>query len=135
MRRVIQGLIGILALASMTGCSSFYSLEFVYESGPPDNAVVSFDEIRIHEGIVVGVTARPLEDAELMDSETVVRLVTDDPTVLGVAQAFDPEYDSDDEDEANWSFVVYGAKAGSTSLFFYIDDDLQGEIPAVVDPQ
>jgi hypothetical protein len=119
----------------MTGCSDVYTLAFSYESGPPDNAVVSFDEIRIHEGIIVGVTARPLEDDEPMDTETTVRLVTDDSSVLGIAEGlFDGDAERDDED-ANWSFVVYGAKAGSTSVTVYIDGERQGEIPAVVEPQ
>jgi hypothetical protein len=31
--------------------------------------------------------------------------------------------------------VIFGVKTGSTRVRVYIDDELEGEIPAVVEPQ
>ena len=77
-----------------------------------------------------------MDDDELMDRETVVRLVSDDPSVLGVQSTLnEANVDASDDELANWSFVVFGVKAGSTHVTVYIDDERQAEIPAVVEPQ
>lgn len=123
------------ALAGLSGCSSDYRIDFTYNSSPPDGAIISFDSIRIHEGIAVGVEAQPMDDDELMDRETFVRLVSDDPSVLGVQSTLSKADVDASDDLANWSFVIFGVKTGSTRVTVYIDDELEGEIPAVVEPQ
>lgn len=121
-----------LVLAGATGCSGFDHLDFTFKSAPPDGATVTFEHIQIHEGIALGVTARPMDGSDTLDESTVVQLESRDPGILGVGPGLP---DDDDEDTANWSFVIFGAKAGTTTITVRIDNDLEGEIPATVEPQ
>jgi hypothetical protein len=120
-------------LAWLPGCSANYSVSFDYNSAPPDDALIDGQQIRIHEGIAVGVDAHPVEDGELMDTQTLIHLESEDPGVLGIASAISP--DAEEREGVNWSFVIFGVKAGSTSVTVFIDGEREVEIPAVVDPQ
>jgi hypothetical protein len=119
----------LIAALPALGCSSFDRLDFTFRSAPPDNASVTYEEIRIHEGIAVGVAARPMDGNEQMDNDTVVQLETKHPGVVGVATA---PRDEDLEEEAPYEFVVWGIGAGEASLAVIIDGELEGEIPVVV---
>lgn len=120
------------------GCSSFERLDFILQAAPPDNAIVTFEHISMHEGVAVGVDVRPLEDdGEIMDRETVVELFSRDPRVLGVGPGFQL-IDADDDPEdvpPNWSFVLFGAAPGETSVSVVIDGDTEADIPAFIEAQ
>ena len=127
--------LALAALGGAAGCGGFDRLDFQYKSAPPDGATVSFDQIRIHEGIAVGVKALPYDGNDLMDEETLVELDTANPGVLGVGRGVeDADFDADDEC-ANWNFVLYGAGEGTTELTVRIDEDLEARIPVFVEPQ
>lgn len=119
-----------------TACSGFDSLDITFKSAPPDNATVTFEQIRIHEGIAVGITARPMDGDEQMDEDTQLVLESRNPGVLGVAPGEQDDQDEDPEDRPpNYNFVLFGAKAGTTSVVVLVDGDIEAEIPAVVEPQ
>ena len=122
-------LAALASLAALTGCSGFDRLDFTFESAPPDNATVSYTDIRIHSGIAVGVIARPMDGNDEMDSDTLVQLESKNPAVLGV----NPAVREDPDDPPK--FVLFGVSAGSTSVLVRIDGETQGEIPANVDAQ
>jgi hypothetical protein len=127
--------IALLVMVTAAGCGGFDRLDFQYKSAPPDGATVSFDQIRIHEGIAVGVKALPYEGKDLMDEDTLVELDTANPGVLGVGRGIqDVDWDGDDE-RSNWNFVIFGAGAGSTEVTVRIDGDLEARIQAVVESQ
>ena len=122
-------LAALASLAVLTGCSGFDRLDFTFESAPPDNATVSYADIRIHSGIAVGVIARPMEGNDEMDSDTLVQLESKNPAILGV----NPAVREDPDDPPK--FVLFGASAGSTTVVVRIDGETQAEIPANVDAQ
>jgi hypothetical protein len=122
-------------LAWLPGCSSDYSVDFYYNSAPPDDALIDGHQIRIHEGIAVGVDAHPIEDGERMDTKTLLHLVSEDLGVLGIASAISNHVDVEEREGVNWSFVIFGVKAGSTTVTVFIDGEREVEIPAVVEPQ
>ena len=127
--------LAVIALAGVTGCSGFDRLDFTFKSAPPDSAQVTFQQIRIHEGIALGVTARPMDGSEQLDEDMVVELESKNPAVIGVAPGlpdFDPE---EEEDRANWSFVIFGASAGTAVIEVRIDGDVEAQIPATVEAQ
>lgn len=139
MRRLdLRSLAVTAALASpiLAGCGGFDELDFRYLSVPPDNADISYQNVFIHEGVAVGVTAIPLCGGEQMDSDTRVDLSSDNPGVLGVAYVQKPR-DPDDIDgtEGDWDFVIYGVSAGSARIKVQIDGELEGEISATVAEQ
>lgn len=132
-RRSAVAITGALA-AFVAGCSGFDRLDFVYESAPPDDAIVSFEGIEIHAGIAVGVEARPVDGDEIMDEDTQVELDSRNPGVLGIAPA-QPDEDVDNDDKYNWKFVVFGVGPGTTQVVVTIDGEIEAEIPAVVQEQ
>ena len=119
-------------LSAVTGCSGFDRLDFTYRSAPADNASVTYEAVRMHEGIAVGVAARPMDDDEQMDTDTVVQLETKNPGVVQVAPA---PRDEDLEEDAPYEFVIWGVAAGEASLGVIIDGELEGEIPVFIEAQ
>ena len=122
-----------LAAVALGGCSGFDRLDFHDKSAPPDNAVVQYEGIRIHEGIAVGVVGRPMDGNDVMSDDTKVELESRDPNVLGVGPGV-PD-DPNDSSKANWNFVFYGVSAGSTSVLVRVNGENQSEIPATVETQ
>jgi hypothetical protein len=123
------GLVAAMSLAALTGCSGFDRIDFTFESAPPDNATVTYTDIRIHAGIAVGVLARPMDGNDEMDEDTDVVLESRNPSVLGVSRAV-----QEDEDDPP-KFVLFGVSPGSTVVTVRIDGNVEGEIPANVDAQ
>ena len=130
--RPLLALLGAGALSALTGCSGFDRLDFTFNSAPADNATVTYEQIRIHEGIAVGVSARPMDGDEQMDEDTVVQLETKNP---GVAMVMPAPRDQELEEEAPYEFVIWGVGAGSASFAVIIDGDIEGEIPVFVEAQ
>lgn len=130
------GVVAALAVA-LGGCTSFDELDFTYRSVPPAGLTVdvSFDQIRIPEGVGVGVVARPLDDGIEMEVDTEVDLESKNPGVLVVGRSQANELEEEDEGKENWSFLLYGASAGSTEVAVRIDGELVARIPATVDAQ
>jgi len=128
--------IALLGAPMMAGCGGFDELDFRYNSVPPDNADINYQNVFVHEGIAVGVTALPLCGGETMDSDTRVELSSSNPGVLGVAFVQKPT-DPDDVDgnDGHWDFVLYGVSTGSTSIRVRIDGESEGEIPVTVAAQ
>lgn len=118
-----------IAVAGLTGCGGFDRLDFSFESAPPDNATVTYGDIHIHDGIAVGVIARPMDGNDEMDEDTVVELESKNPGILGVSRAV--ERDEDDPPK----FVLFGVSPGTTSVTVRIDGNVEGEIPATVEAQ
>ena len=124
----------LATLGVLTGCSDFERIDFVVTSTPPLAVVVTYDEIRIPEGVAVVATARPMADDGVMSSDTKVDLQGADPRVLGVAFALPQELDKSGDDTP-WSHVLFGVQPGSTTITVRVDDDVKKEIPVVVAPQ
>jgi hypothetical protein len=122
------------AAGLLGGCSPFERIDFVLESTPPAAAVVTYDEIRIPEGIAVITTARPMSSDSLMSTDTRIQLSAADPQVLGVAFALPRQLDEGSEDPT-WTYVLSGNRAGSTKLVVQIDGAVKKEIPAIVQAQ
>ena len=134
MKRAIVAVALLGTLASLAGCSDFERLDFVFVSTPPLAVTVTYDQIRIPEGIAVIATARPMAGDAVMDSDTKVDLRSADPGVLGVAFAL-PQVLDEGSDDIPWTHVLFGVHAGSTTVTVRVDDDVKKEIPAVVEPQ
>ena len=117
------------------GCTSFDELDFTFRSVPPTNVIVSFDEIRIQEGVGVGVIARPLDDGVEMDVDTKVELESKNPGVLGVGPSEPNAFEEESEDKENWTFLIWGVQAGTTEVSVRIDGELLARIPATVEAQ
>jgi hypothetical protein len=136
-RKQARDLLALIALSVMPygalGCGGFDHLEFSYRSASVDNQTVSFNEIRIHEGIAVGVIATPMDGNDPMAKGTKVELASEDSGVLGVAPASPKE--PLEKGEANWNFVIFGVKPGRTYVNVDINGEGQGRIPAEVEPQ
>jgi len=119
------------------GCGGIDTVDFEFRSAPPDNAIVTFEQIRLHEGVAVGVRAIAICGDEPVDEETRIELISRNPGVLGIGPApaspGDPEYD--DDDAGNWNFVLFGASPGTTAVTVMIDGDPEADIPVSVDPQ
>lgn len=119
------------------GCGGIDTVDFEFRSAPPDNAIVTFEQIRIHEGVAVGVRAIPICGDEPVDEETRIEMISRNPGVFGIGpgvpQETDPEYD--DPDYGNWNFVLFGASPGTTAVTIIIDGEPEADIPVSVDPQ
>jgi len=134
----IKSLMLVVALAApmVAGCGGFDELDFRYNSVPPDNADINAQNVFIHEGIAVGVTALPLCGGETMDSDTRVELSSSNPGVLGVSFVQKPtDPDDIDGNDGHWDFVIYGVSTGSAAIRVTIDGESEGEIPATVAAQ
>lgn len=134
MKRPVGAAALLGALALLTGCSSFERLDFVVDATPPLAVVVTYDEIRIPEGIAVITTARPMAGDGVMSSDTKVELRSADPEVLGAAFAL-PQQIVEGSDDTPWTHVLFGVRAGSTTVTVRVDGEVKKEIPAVVEPQ
>jgi hypothetical protein len=121
-----------------TGCADDYRISFEELTSPVGFASVSYEEIRIDQGTALAVIANPVdEDGHRLDLETVVELVAESPGILGISRLeFDQEAEEDRPDDlrrGDWRFVLYGKTPGNTFVHVWIDGEIEGEIPAVVD--
>lgn len=121
-------------LTVLSGCSDFERIDFQYSHDLPLDIRISYEEIRLPSGVAVTAVARPIADGSLMSRETVVELASENPGVLGVAFAL-PNRLGVSTENADWTFVLYAASAGSTTVTVRVDGDVEGEIPATVLPQ
>lgn len=126
--------IAVGALAGLCGCSGFERIDFVYDTSLPVDVLLSYEQIRIPEGVAIITQARPTAGDGLMARSTEIQLTPKDPGVLGVALAL-PEDFNDSSESAQWSFVLFGVKPGTTAVTVRIDGATEGEIPAFIDPQ
>ena len=133
MRRAakIAGILGVSAL--LGGCSTFDHIEFSFGSTPPLAAVVSYDEIRVSEGVAVVTLATPMSSQGVMSSDTQVDLKSADPSVLGVAFAQPSE--RRESEGSSWTFVLLGSSVGNTTVSVRVDGVDEKQIPAIVDAQ
>lgn len=122
-----------LSLSLLTACSDFERIDFDV-SAPPVDIVVTYDQIRIPEGVAVVAIARPIAGDSIMSTDTTVKLSAANPGILGVGFALPQQVDPETPD-AQWSYVLMGILAGSTTLEVRVDDDLKKEIPAVIEMQ
>jgi hypothetical protein len=122
--------------AALVGCGGFTELDFTFRSAPADNdAIVTFQQITLHEGMAVGVIARPLDHGDEMDPDTEVVLEPNNPGVLGISPGELTSAEDSRDDPEGWIFVIYGAGVGKTDVAVRIDGDLEAHIPATVLPQ
>lgn len=128
MKRALASLFFAGSLALLCGCESFDHIEFVTVSTPVQ-VFVTYDSIEIPEGVAVIATARPVSGSGTMSEDTKVELSSDDAGILGVSFALP------DSAEAQWTFVLSGAKAGTTTLSVRVDDDVKKQIPATITAQ
>lgn len=133
---VATGMLALGAALATTGCSpKFERIDFTYDAEPPVTSAVSFASVQIPEGVVVAVTARPIaESGQVMPADTYVDLKPKDPAILGVAFAL-PQTQRRAADEAEWSFVLFGARAGMTTVDVRVGNETVATIPAVVAAQ
>ena len=134
MKPSLSLLLSAVALTTLSGCADFDHVEFVLDGTPPVAAVVTFEEIRLPEGVAVLTTARPMTDSGVMSRDTVIELKPTDERIFGVAWALPHELDEETE-RASWSFVLFGAAPGSTTVNVRIDGTYEAEIPALIEPQ
>jgi len=106
----------------VTGCTDDYTIEFRYISSAPPEVLVDADQIRLPEGIAVGVEAIAVEDDRLVGS--VIDFVPVRPGIIGI-----------DRRTHERTYVFYGISVGATSVDYYFDAELIGTIPAEVVPQ
>jgi len=131
----VRRLIGVAVfLGALSGCGDFERINFIVNSAPPVDLIVTYDQIRIPEGVAVITTAEPTATDGVMSRDTTVVLNAADAAVLGVAFAL-PQALEPGESDAHWSYVLVGAQAGSTTLTVRVDDDVKKEIPVVVEAQ
>jgi hypothetical protein len=123
-----------MTLSALCGCGDFDRIDFQFDSTPPVDVYVTFEEIRIPEGVAVITTARPMAGDSVMARETSVELKSTAPDVMGVAWALPPQL-PDTSERPPWSFVLFGVAAGSTTVTVRIDGEERGEIPTIVEVQ
>jgi hypothetical protein len=121
-------------LAGSPACSDFERIDFGFESTPPVNVVLTYEQIRMPEGVAVITSARPMASDGLMSRDTEIQFNVADPSVLGVALAL-PESLDDSGSGDVWSFVFFGAGVGATTVTVRIDGAVEGTIPASVEAQ
>lgn len=121
-------------LVSLSACSDFERIDFGFESTPPVDVVLTYEQIRIPEGVAVFTTARPTASDGLMSRDTKIQLNVADPSVLGVAVALPQDFDEETSSDL-WSFVFFGAGVGETTVTVRIDGAVEGQIPAFVEGQ
>lgn len=134
MRPGLYSAFAAACLGAVAGCSDFERIDFQYSPGLPLDIQLSYEEIRLPAGIAVTTIARPMASDGLMSRDTVVELTTGDPGVLGVAFALPNELGVSSEN-ADWTFVIYAVKAGTTTVPVRIDGTEEGSIPVIVLPQ
>lgn len=114
-----------LALSALAGCGpEIYRLDFAPHTTPPLSVSLLSTGITIPEGIAVAVTPIAMAGGERMD-DVRVELISSDGSVLGVDRAEEGEED----------YVIYGIRAGSAQISFFIDGSAEGTLPATVTPQ
>lgn len=135
MRRVGLSLFAAIAVGALSGCSSdFERIVFLSSVNPPVDVLVTFEEIRIPEGVAVITTARPMSESGVMARDTYIELKSADEGVMGVAWTL-PQEIRDQSESESWDFVLFGVSAGSTTITVEVEGSAQAEIPAVVEPQ
>jgi hypothetical protein len=121
-------------VAALPACSDFERIDFGFESTPPVDVVLTYEQIRIPEGVAVFTTASPMASDGLMATDTEVQFNAADPSVLGVALALPENLDGGTSRDL-WSFVFFGAGVGETTVTVRINGSVEGEIPASVEAQ
>lgn len=134
MNRVINAIALLGALASLAACDSFDHLEISLNSTPPVPVVVTYDQIKVPEGVAVIATTRPMSDTGVMSTDTEVQLNAVDSDVLGVSFAL-PFEAASESSGPQWTFVLMGLRVGSTTLNVRVDGDEKKQIPVTVDAQ
>jgi hypothetical protein len=117
MTRALLFATGSLLLA---GCAPDQWVELEPITELPSQTVLQSDRIQILEGRAVGVEAIAIENNKRLD-DVALDLVVDVDGIIGV-----------DRGLAANTFVIFGIAPGSTSVDIYFDDELVGDMPAVV---
>jgi hypothetical protein len=105
--------------AACAGCSSEHDVEFRILTEAPPEVFLSGELIEIPEGIAVGVEAIALEDDRRVGKR--VDLFPARPGIIGMDRGLGERV-----------FVMYGVRAGSTSVDMYFNNDLVGTLTAQV---
>jgi len=123
MKRIIPFLAVALASSGLMGCESDYDFRVRYiNADVPTEIQVDSREIRIPEGMAVGVEIIPIEDDEIEDFD--VDLVPIRGGILGIDRGLQEEQK-----------IIYGVNAGSTGVDVYFDEELVFEVTAIVSEQ
>jgi hypothetical protein len=123
----------------LAGCGSDIHIDFDYLDAPPGDVSVEGNSIRLQDGIAVAVIARPIDDDEKMDWETLLELQSTDLRTFEIDrlefdEARETRKDSDLRD-GDWRFLLWGRRPGNARLEIWIDGEFEGEIPVQVNPQ
>jgi hypothetical protein len=110
------------AAALLTGCADEYSIEFRYLTNAPPEVIIDSERMQLPEGIAVGVEAIAVEDDHLIGA--IVDFVPVRPGIIGI-----------DRGTQERTFVIYGMAVGATSIDYYFDGELIGNLPAEVTAQ
>lgn len=119
MIRKLLALALVLSGGLLTGCSNTYSLELTTED---HGAVVDELGIQIPVGKAIGVA--PLEDDDLIDEDTRVRLESTDRSIMEI-----------EETGEFTEFVLWGVSVGGAEVEVFIDGERAGFIAVDVLPR
>jgi hypothetical protein len=112
-----------LAAAGTMGCSSDYDFRVRYiNADVPTEIQIDSREIRIPEGMAVGVEIITIEDDEIEDFD--VEMIPIRGGIIGIDRGLEEEY-----------MIFYGVNAGSTGVDIYFDEELVFEVSAIVNEQ
>ncbi len=112
----------LAAAALTTGCADDHSIEFRYLTNAPPEVVIDSDRMVVPEGIAVGVEAIAVENDHLVGD--IVDFVPVRPGIIGI-----------DRGVQERTFVIYGMTVGATSVDYYFNGELIGNIAAEVTVQ
>lgn len=112
----------LAACAFTTGCANEYSIEFRYLTNAPPEVIIDSDRMLLPAGIAVGVEAIAVEDDHLIGD--LIDFLPVRPGIIGIDQGVQER-----------TFVIYGMSVGATSIDYYFNGELIGNMPAEVTDQ
>lgn len=112
----------LVVAAAAAGCG--YSLKAEDQTEPPIAVEVSGDEMSLPVGIAVGFRGVPRNHGDELDEEVGLEILSDDPTIARV-----------DPTTSARGFVIYGVRAGTTTLTVLLDGDEELILPVTVTAQ
>lgn len=98
------------------------SIQFDAETQVPPSASLTSTKVQLPAGVAIGVHAKPMQSGQEMGSNTTLTFTAADSTVVGIAPS----------SQKDFSFVIYGANPGTTTITYSINGSPSGQIQATV---